>query len=113
MKASVRGSVGPAAAHLHGVHRDVDAAVQQCIVDLLREEALAADIRQRLVQDLVAGRLDDADLEGAFQSQLRVLRLRAIGLSLQGICNRRSYRTPKRERKRILILRGISAYCPP
>lgn len=43
----VRGNV------LHGVHGDVDAAAQQRHVQLAREQPLAADIRQRLVQHLV------------------------------------------------------------
>ena len=59
------------------MHGDVDAAVQQGLIDLLREEALAADVRQRLVQDLVAGRFDDADLQRALLRQLRVLLLRS------------------------------------
>jgi hypothetical protein len=47
------------------VHGDVDAAVEQRVVDLLGEQPLPADVRQGLPQDLVARGLDDADLEGA------------------------------------------------
>ena len=50
---------------LHRVDRDVDAAVEQRVVDLLGEEALAADVGEGLAEDLVARGLDDADLEGA------------------------------------------------
>lgn len=56
--------------HLHGVHGNVDAAVQQSIVDLLGEQTLATNVSQRLVQDLVASRLDDANLQGAILTQL-------------------------------------------
>ena len=49
-------------AHLHRVHCNVDAALQQSIIDLLGEQSLAADVCQRLVQDLVTRGLDDADL---------------------------------------------------
>jgi secondary thiamine-phosphate synthase enzyme len=46
------------------MHRDVDAAGQQVLLDLAREQALAADLLQRAVQHGVAGGLDDDDLEG-------------------------------------------------
>jgi hypothetical protein len=52
------------------VHGDVNAPLQQRVVDLLCEQALAADVRQRLVQDLVARGLDDADLQRALLAQL-------------------------------------------
>jgi hypothetical protein len=52
------------------VHRDVDAAVQQGVVDLLCEQPLAADVGQRLVEDLVAGGLDDDNLKGTLLGQL-------------------------------------------
>jgi hypothetical protein len=58
------------------VHGDVDAAVQQRVVDLLGEQALAADVGERLVEDLVARGLDDHDLEGALLGQLRKVGLR-------------------------------------
>ena len=66
-----------AAARLHGVHGNIDAAVEQRLVNLFREQALAADVGQRLVQDLVAGGLDDADLQRAVLGQLRVSLLRS------------------------------------
>jgi hypothetical protein len=61
------------------VHGDVDPAVEQGIVDLLGEQALAADIGQGHVEDLVAGGLDDDDLQGALLSQLGEARLRRAG----------------------------------
>lgn len=67
------------ATNLHGVDGDVDAAVQQRLVDLFGEQPLAANVRQRLVQDLVAGGLDDADLQGAVLRQLRVPLLQGKG----------------------------------
>lgn len=62
---------------LHGVHRNVDASVQQGVVNLLCEQALAANVGQRLVQDLVARGLDDDDLKGAILVQLGERLLRA------------------------------------
>ena len=60
------GALGEVGRHvLHRVHGDVDAAVEQRVVDLLGEEPLAADVREGLSQDLVSRGLDDADLEGA------------------------------------------------
>jgi hypothetical protein len=41
------------------MHRQVDAAVQQGLLDLLGEQAFAADLRQRTVLDGVAGGADD------------------------------------------------------
>ena len=58
------------ATHLHGVHGNVDAAVQQGVINLLGEQALAANVGQRLVQDLVARGLDDDDLQRALLVQL-------------------------------------------
>ena len=56
--------------HLHGVHGDVYPALQQGVIDLLREQALATNICERLAGDLVACGLDYADLEGALFSEL-------------------------------------------
>ena len=42
----------------------IDAAVEQRFIDFLREQSLAADLRQRNVQDLVARRLDRNELDG-------------------------------------------------
>ena len=39
---------------LQAVHGKIDAAVEQRFVDFLREQTLAADLRQRHVQNLVA-----------------------------------------------------------
>jgi hypothetical protein len=43
------------------VHGGVDLAGDEGFLDLLGEEALAADLRQRAVLDAVAGGLDDHD----------------------------------------------------
>lgn len=60
----------PAVTYLHGVHGDVDAAVQQRLVDLLREQALAANVRQRLPEHL-RGRRSSAEAPGPSQTPLR------------------------------------------
>lgn len=39
--------------YLHGVHCNVNASPQQCLVNLFREQTLATNISQRLPQDLV------------------------------------------------------------
>ena len=64
------------------MHRDVDAAVQERLFDLAREQALAADLFQRLVKDLVAGDLDHHDRErrlgqrkGLHQTSAHLMRL--------------------------------------
>src|SRR5690606_36630743 len=49
---------------LHAVHREVGLAVEQRLLDLLDEQALAADLGQRAVDDAVAGGLDDEELDG-------------------------------------------------
>ena len=55
------GALGQVRGHvLHGVHRDVDATVEQRDVQLAREQPFPADVRQGLVQNLVAGGLRDA-----------------------------------------------------
>jgi hypothetical protein len=56
--------------HLHGVHCNVDAAIQQRLIDLLGEQALAANVGQRLVQHLVTGGLDDDNLQRSLLCQL-------------------------------------------
>ena len=48
---------------LQAVHREVDAAVEQRLVDLLAEQALAADLCQRAVLHRIAGGADDVLLE--------------------------------------------------
>jgi hypothetical protein len=45
------------------MHRQIDAAVQQCFLDLFGEQALAAHFRQRPVLDRVAGSADDDELD--------------------------------------------------
>jgi hypothetical protein len=52
------GALGKVRGHvLHGVHGDVDATVEERDVQLAREQTLTADVRQRLVENLVAGGL--------------------------------------------------------
>src|SRR5512142_2636035 len=41
------------------MHGEIDAPVEQRLLDLLGEQALAADVRQRPILDAVAGGLDD------------------------------------------------------
>eukprot|EP00958_Prasinococcus_capsulatus_P015766 scaffold1690_cov366-Prasinococcus_capsulatus_cf.AAC.2 len=73
------GALGQVRGHvLHGVHGDVDAAVQEGLVDLLGEEALAANVRQGLAEHLVAGGLDHHDLQRALLRQVRVRRLEQV-----------------------------------
>ena len=48
---------------LDRMHRQIDPPVQQRLVDLLGEQALAADLGQRPVEDPVAGGLDDDHLD--------------------------------------------------
>ena len=56
--AGQEGALGKVRGHvLHGVHGEVDATVQQRDVQLAREQTFAADVRQGLVQNLVAGGL--------------------------------------------------------
>ena len=43
---------------------DVDAVVEKLLFQFLGEEPLAADGSERAVQNLIAGCLDDDDLEG-------------------------------------------------
>ena len=43
------------------MHRHIDIAAQQRLVDLFGEQALAAKLAQRLVLDTVAGGGDDAE----------------------------------------------------
>ncbi len=57
------------------MHSYVNAALQQRVVNLLCEQALAANVCQGLVQNLVAGRFDNAYLERALLMQLREGRL--------------------------------------
>ena len=64
--------------YLHGVDSNVDAAIKESIVNLLGEQALASDVGQRLVQDLVAGGLDDLDLKSALLGQLREVLLQRL-----------------------------------
>lgn len=49
--------------YLHGVDCDINTAVEQSLVDLLGEKALAADVCEGLVENLIARRLDNDNLE--------------------------------------------------
>jgi hypothetical protein len=42
---------------------EIDALFEESVLDFLGEKALAADFGERPIQDHVAGRLDDDDLE--------------------------------------------------
>ncbi len=53
------------------MHGDVDAAHHQGGVELLGEQPLAAGLAQRTVEDRVAARLDDVDLDGAHVQRVR------------------------------------------
>ena len=50
----------------HRMHGDIDAAVQQRLFNLAGEQTLAADLFQRLVQNLVAGDFDHHDVKRRF-----------------------------------------------
>ena len=76
-RATTAGRAAGALTHLHRVHSYVNAALQQRVVNLLCEQALAANVCQGLVQNLVAGRFDYAYLERALLVQLRKGRLGA------------------------------------
>src|SRR5262245_47872287 len=43
--------------------RNVDAAIEQCFIDFLGEESLAADIRQRHIENFIAGSFDGYELD--------------------------------------------------
>ncbi len=51
--------------------REIDAAVQPCLVDFLGEQPLAADIRQAAVLHVVAGGVDGMLLERIDAAQHR------------------------------------------
>lgn len=57
--------------HLHRVHCNVNLVAQQRIVNLLGEQALASNVCERLVQNLVTSGLDNADLDGTLSSEVR------------------------------------------
>lgn len=61
---------------LHGVHCNVHFVAEQSVVNLLGEQALAPNVCQRLVQDLVTSGLDDADLNGTLSLELGKVGLR-------------------------------------
>ena len=61
--------------HLHGVHCDVYTAIQKRLIDLPGEEALAADVGEGRIENLIACRLDDDNLERSLLTQLGESRL--------------------------------------
>ena len=68
---------------LRGMHREIDRALGEREIELLREQPLAAGLRQRPVLDRVAGGLDDAErqlrLIEAERRREPVLRLARLG----------------------------------
>jgi len=62
------------------VHREVDPPVDDRRLELLREETLVADLRQRRVEDLVTLGVDDLDRDG--QVRMEVLQTVAHPLAL-------------------------------
>src|SRR5918993_821410 len=83
MKASRTSSPRREREVLGGMHREVDRALEERDVELLREQALAAGLRERSILDRVAGGLDDAQRQlvgreavRAAQPVLRLVRLR-------------------------------------
>jgi hypothetical protein len=54
------------------MHRKVDPAIEQRRLELLAEQALAAELGERPVDHPIAGRADDHDLQGARLGEPRV-----------------------------------------
>ena len=59
---------------LHRVDREIDGAGQQGLLDLLDEQALAADLGQRPVLDAIARGADQLDADGVGRLQARIRR---------------------------------------
>ena len=57
---------------LHGMHGKIDRAAEQRFVDLLGEQALAAEVAQRLVPDAVARRGDGLKRDGVVAKTVRI-----------------------------------------
>ena len=53
------------------MHGEIDRARQQGLLDLLGKQALAALLRERAVDDLVAGGLDDRELDSILGEAVR------------------------------------------
>ena len=51
--------------------REIDAAGEQCLLDLFGEQAYAADLRQRSVLDAVAGGADDLQFDSLGRHSMR------------------------------------------
>ena len=58
---------------LAAVNREVDVAAEQCVLDFLDEQPLAANLGQRGLLQSIAGRLDDDDLAGRSAGRLYAL----------------------------------------
>ena len=63
---------------LHGMHAGIDAAVEQCHLDLFAKQPLAADVGERPVCDPVAGGADHHHLDGAGLAQVIERRHQAL-----------------------------------
>ena len=53
------------------MHSDVNATIEQSVVDFLGEQTLATDVREGLVENLVTRRLDNDNLQCTFLAELR------------------------------------------
>src|SRR5204863_313788 len=65
---------------LHAVDREVGGALEERLLDLLDEQALAADLRERDVEDLVARGGDDVEVDGEVGRDGEEARLDVLGL---------------------------------
>ena len=54
------------------MHGEIDRAVEQGVVDLLGEQALAAEVAERLVPDAVARRGDGLERDGVLSEAVRI-----------------------------------------
>ena len=64
------------------MHRKIDAAVEQRLVDLLGEQPFAADLGERPVLHPVAGRADRDDLDHPGRRELGMRRQQAVAHQL-------------------------------
>src|SRR5438309_8187038 len=55
---------------LHAVDSEIDAVIQERLVDFLREQSLSANLRQRHIENLVTGRLDRHECNGQLRPAL-------------------------------------------
>src|SRR6266699_2315605 len=72
---------------LHAVDSKIDSAIEQRLVNFLREESLSAGLRQRNIEYLVARRLDRHNFNNQGRPALFQLALRPVRLPKgQGAC---------------------------